>query len=387
MLLPVFHPKTSALLLLAAALGCAGTLRDGPWMRPLVSSPAGGECTSRTGVVAWTLPASESDAAVLGRWCSGVGPVAMDAFEGASPEAVDALVLVTWNVHVGGGDLVGFVQDLRSGALTGAPVESFVLLLQEAYREGSEVPRDPGPYAMSRIDAQPRSGARIDVVEAARRLGLHLFYAPSMRNGGAAAAGANAEDRGNAILSTHPLEDLAAIELPFEVQRRVAVAGTLSATTREGHLWSLRVVSGHLDTRTRWSRALDSFGAARARQAEALLQALEGPAVVLGADLNTWSAGFLEEAVPLLRAGFPQTPEVTGPTFLAAGVLPRRLDHLLFRLPPGYQARAWRVDDRYGSDHFPLLAVVRFGAEPLGRPHPAVARNTVSVATQSASRR
>ena len=35
------------------------------------------------------------------------------------------------------------------------------------------------------------------------------------------------EDRGNAILSTEPLADLTAIELPFEQQRRVAVAATL----------------------------------------------------------------------------------------------------------------------------------------------------------------
>ena len=74
---------------------------------------------------------------------------------------------------------------------------------------------------------QPRvtGHERIDIVEAAGRLGLSLVYVPSMRNGSD-----TDEDRGNAILSTEPLSDVAAVELPFERQRRVAIDAAVSVT-------------------------------------------------------------------------------------------------------------------------------------------------------------
>ncbi|MEN3339278.1 MAG: hypothetical protein V7647_2954, partial [Acidobacteriota bacterium] len=68
---------------------------------------------------------------------------------------------------------------------------------------------------------------QIEPVAAA--LGLSLYYVPSMRNGGAAPH----EDRGNAILSSLPLTDLAAYELPFERQRRVALGATIAGITSD----------------------------------------------------------------------------------------------------------------------------------------------------------
>ena len=82
-------------------------------------------------------------------------------------------------------------------------------------------------HAPSRGDAAaPPAHPRRGIVDDARRLGLALYYSPSMRNGAPAETD---EDRGNAILSTEPLSDLAAIELPFERQRRVAAAATVHA--------------------------------------------------------------------------------------------------------------------------------------------------------------
>jgi endonuclease/exonuclease/phosphatase family metal-dependent hydrolase len=213
---------------------------------------------------------------------------------------------------------------------------------------------------VARIDEAPPSGPRIDVAEAARGLGLHLFYAPSMPNGRAEGAGALPEDRGNAILSTLPLSDPAALELPFEVQRRVAVAATVRGVGADGAPWTLRLASGHLDTRSRWSRVLDSFGTGRARQADALGAWLEGESVLLGADLNTWSLGALENAVDILYGRFPGSVRGREPTYSAAGLLGRRLDHLLYRIPRG-TVEVQRVASRYGSDHNPLLGVVRLG--------------------------
>jgi endonuclease/exonuclease/phosphatase family metal-dependent hydrolase len=277
----------------------------------------------------------------------------------STPGAIDSLIVVTWNIRAGAGDVPEFVSQLRSGTFTGVADPHFVLLLQEAYRAGPEVPVSAPGRLTSRIDIAPPSGERIDVTDLARQLDLHLYYAPSMPNGAPLPRGP-AEDRGNAILSTIPLEDLAAIELPFEVQRRVAVSASVSGVTATGRRWSLRVASGHLDTRARWSRFIDSFGAGRARQAVALSEHLDGDAVVLGADLNTWSAAFLEGALPVLYSRFPDTSGPTGATFVAGGVFRRRLDHFLTRLPPGHQAEVRKIPDRFGSDHFPLVGVVRF---------------------------
>ena len=38
----------------------------------------------------------------------------------------------------------------------------------------------------------------------------------------------------------------------------------------------------------------------------------------------------------------------------------RRLDHMFFRLPQDWSAEYRRLDSRYGSDHYPLVARVRF---------------------------
>jgi endonuclease/exonuclease/phosphatase family metal-dependent hydrolase len=339
--------------------------------------------TSTLPPLSWRAPA-DPGASTPREWCDAVGPAA--THEGTLPApSADQLVVASWNVHAGGGDVLSFVRDLRSGAFTGTPVHTFVLLLQEAHRTDARVPPPSAVSRLtSRIDAAPAGGTRVDVLKAARLLGVHAFYVPSMPNG--IGEGAEApEDRGNAVLSTLPLSELSAIELPFEVQRRVAVAATLTGTDSDGRAWKLRVASGHLDTRSPMSRFLDSFGAGRARQASALGAWLEGDAVLLGADLNTWSLGFLEDALDVLKARFPDTPSGGEPTFTAAGVVGRRLDHLLARLPAPYRVDVRRVGDRYGSDHYPLVGVVRFRGEegdgagpgPLaGRPSAGAAAGT-----------
>lgn len=312
--------------------------------------------------VSWILAPDSQDRAPLDRWCAAVGPAVTANLPAASSDGVDSLAVITWNTHVGGGDVEGLVRDLRAGRLTAdQPVEHFVLLLQEVHREGPDVPRAAAGVAPRRITAFPPEEPRRDIVETARRLGLELYYVPSMANGRAFEAGAP-EDRGNAILSTVPLEELAAIELPYEAQRRVAAAATLRGITTLGRAWRLRVVSVHLDHRSRWPRVLASLGPGRGRQARALLAALgtDGPAV-LGGDLNTWSVGLLEGAVPVLRRHFATATEpATGATYASSWGFNRRLDHLMFRLPADHAVDAWRLDGRRGSDHYPVFGWVRF---------------------------
>ena len=64
-----------------------------------------------------------------------------------------------------------------------------------------------------------------------------------MRNGSATTL-EEREDRGNAVLSTEPLSDVLAIELPFGKQRRVAVAAIVNPRST---LAPMRVVAAHFD--------------------------------------------------------------------------------------------------------------------------------------------
>lgn len=278
----------------------------------------------------------------------------------AQPTASDSLIIVSWNVHVGGGDIPAFVADLRSGALTGAPVrDGFVILLQETHRTGGAALRSAPGQDGQTLHNDPPEGTRLDVVEVAERLGLDLAYAPAEPNG-RSEPGAPPEDRGVAILSDLPLSSARVIELPNERQRRVALVGTVRGIRCDGSPWSLRVATAHLENRAPWRRVLDSFGAVRSRQARSLLQQLGDDPVVLGADLNNWGPDFLEPALDMVRRRFPDSPEADGATYSVAGVS-RRLDHLFFRLPLGTTAAVRVAPDRYGSDHAPVLGVVELG--------------------------
>jgi endonuclease/exonuclease/phosphatase family metal-dependent hydrolase len=312
----------------------------------------------------WIAPASRRELAQLAAWCNTVGPVVVETPPVAPGPPVDRLAIITWNTHVGGGDLAALVGELRRGRFTGGVrVSRFVLLLQEVYRRGIEVPRvvPVGAPVPRPIFERPPGGTRRDIRDAARALDLAFVYVPSMRNSGPI-ADALAEDRGNAILSTEPLRAIVLIELPLEHQRRVAVAATLGGETTRGTAWQLCVVAAHLDTGLALARG-GPF-AARRRQARALVDALSEVAcsslpAVLGGDFNTW-AGDDEPAIRDLRRAFPMTPR---PRLLPtwAGPLGARatLDHVFVRIARGVSSTN-RLPHRFGSDHYPLLTVVSF---------------------------
>ena len=256
---------------------------------------------------------------------------------------------MSWNTHVGAGDIDAFVSDLRSGRLTGKPVTDFVLLLQEVYRGGSGVPSLPGVRWASAEQPPGDAHARVEVTAAADRLGLSAIYIPSMRNG---RPGATSEDRGNAILSSVRLSDVTAIELPLERQRRVAIAATVSVKGRDG-AQPVRLVCTHFTNMVMhhvW--ILSESG--RLRQARALAETLPNDgSLILGGDLNSWF-GFRDAAYRQLAARLsPAVNEDRRPTFG-----PLRLDHLLFRLPAAWRTEVRRVDNKYGSDHYPLVSLI-----------------------------
>jgi endonuclease/exonuclease/phosphatase family metal-dependent hydrolase len=298
----------------------------------------------------------------LERWRRNVGGnVALDVAASGTPAQDQSLVVLSWNVWIGQGRLGELVSRIQQGryARQGADRDlPLVMLLQEAYRSDASIPEISAGRAGRVLMA--RLGSQEDVVETARSLGLNLRYAPSMRNG------RDRSDRGNAILSNLPLREAEAFELPFVLQRRVAVAATISLGGND-----LRLVSAHLDPRGppghKWLGA-----AGRGLQAAHLIAGMQDDTVVLGADLNL-GRGRSEPAWRLLgEAGFSFGVPPTAPrwrhTFHA---LPRLvLDYLLIRDRRGLIASATvhRLDEHprdrgprvFGSDHHPLLARIDF---------------------------
>ena len=249
-----------------------------------------------------------------------------------------------------------------------------VLLLQEVFAGGPRLPAaGAGSAWAARIADRPPGGDRSDIVSFARRAGLSLVYVPSMRNGGPGDGGPP-EDRGNAIVANVPLSSPRAIELPFERQRRVAVAASVAVGAGVVDLCSV-----HLDNRARWRQAWRSLGAARRRQMAGLLAAFGGTeagsptgradAHVLGGDFNTWCRGRSEGAYRVARRRFPlpERPDPTPTHHWELGGRLRHSDHLLFRLPPGWRGGYRRLDDTFGSDHHPLVGTV----EPRGAVDPS----------------
>jgi endonuclease/exonuclease/phosphatase family metal-dependent hydrolase len=200
---------------------------------------------------------------------------------------------------------------LRAGRLTGGRgPRDFVLMLQEA-------------SAQTRVE------------------GLEWFFAPARTVAGV--------ERGNAILSTLPLEDAKEVELPRERQRRVAAVATVRVA---GH--GLTLANVHLENRASWWKGGLPGDRARERQIEALLAQLPDGPGILGGDFNIW-LGTREAAHRAAAARYPDSPG-TQPLLTFGERL--ALDHLFFRLPIGWRALRWRAPERYGSDHFPVVGVL-----------------------------
>jgi endonuclease/exonuclease/phosphatase family metal-dependent hydrolase len=285
--------------------------------------------------------------------------VAHDAAVGSYPQTFDALAILSWNVWIGRGRLGELITKVRDGAFASLEIEPdlpLVVLVQEALRSDESVPtRSNGLAAREALSV---ASAREDIVEVARRFGLHLRYVPSMRNAG------GRSDRGNAILSTLPLSDARGIELPLILQRRVALTASVAAGAHR-----LSLISAHLEPRGpvgyKWLGA-----AGRAQQVRHLLDRLEDDSMILGADLNlgrgraepTWrsltEAGFafgIPGGLPAWRHTYHALPRLV-------------LDYILVRDRVGVFARVQvhRLDEHpadrgttvFGSDHHPLLARV-----------------------------
>jgi endonuclease/exonuclease/phosphatase family metal-dependent hydrolase len=279
--------------------------------------------------VRWVVPDEPRDRARLDSYCAAIGPVVVQPApaDGRGHLTADEIVVINWNTYLGQGDIEAFVAALRRGDFTGgAPVRTFVLLLQEVFRS--------------------------EILGLARAFDVHAVYAPTRRSD------SDISDRGNAILSTFPTGDLIVTELPFEKHRRIAVGAEIHGAASDGTAWRLHVVNAHFDNNVGLLRG--GPGATRRRYARALIESLQTvpPPIVIGADLNTWW-GDDEPAVKDLRRAFPDAdPAKTRETWRGPLGVGNKLDYVFAR-GTGSRLPVRRLDDRFGSDHWPLLAVVK----------------------------
>jgi endonuclease/exonuclease/phosphatase family metal-dependent hydrolase len=228
------------------------------------------------------------------------------------------LAVVTWNVHAGVGNFPQLIDDLTNGRITGSPVRSFVILLQESI-----------------------AGSQYDVTAFGRQRQLWTSFTPVRES--------KAGTSGNAMVTTEQPIEIRTMTLPRERRVRKAVTAQFDIAGQ-----SLFIVNAHLENRTGFRKGLIFSDVARGRQAEALLAQLPAGHGILGGDLNTW-LGEQEPAWQAFLRRFRDTPDAPlGPTFADRLVL----DHLFFDLPDGWYATRQVVASRYGSDHHPVLGLV-----------------------------
>jgi endonuclease/exonuclease/phosphatase family metal-dependent hydrolase len=290
-------------------------------MRPLAEVTRATDCrqlSSSTPVqITWILPDAPEQRAKLDAACAGIGPVVVQTPSSGSLLPPSPLTVVVWNTFLGRANLDELVSKLERGDFTdGRRIDRFALVLQEVFRT--------------------------PILEFARRRGLSVVYAPARRRGN------DVDDRGNAILATAPLDQIIVIELPFEKQRRIAVAAQLGV---------LHLVNVHFDTSVGLLRGGPS--AARRRQARAVTEALAriGEPLIIAGDLNTWW-GDDEPAVKELRQLFPDAEPIDArETWRGPLRTGNKLDYLFAKgIHPSVAVR--RLSERFGSDHWPLLATV-----------------------------
>jgi len=338
-------------VLLVVAL--ASVVRTGAQSTP----PATGSepvlrCLESVEGVTWQRYTNGADAS-LDEWCASVGKPVLRPPAYIANADITTLRIVSWNIKVGAGRAETFIPQQIHDA---GPNMGVVVLLQEAFRSGWDVP-ETYPRTLDVPHAIRPRRPTPDVVGLATPSELWVAYVPSMRNGGSTDV-SKREDRGNAILSTEPLRDVVAIELPFGRQRRVAVAATI--TPRGSHATPIRVVVLHFDR----GRTHNAQAAALAARVKMLAADKTMPLIVAG-DLNA-AKGVNDPAVTALSEVVHREDEcgvgrtMRWPLRLDVFFL-QRLDFMFSTLDDFSLMRTCEtMKHTMGSDHAPVSMTLRY---------------------------
>jgi endonuclease/exonuclease/phosphatase family metal-dependent hydrolase len=326
---------------LSIAVAACQPLRPALQTTPLPPDLA---CTGAPGAITWMDISEKEQRSDIDSWCHSVGAPLVVSMPDEPEGHIRRLQIISWNVHVGGGEVRQLVDVLRRQTDAARAEETgIVLLLQEMFRAGGDVPLSfpsfmtpPGRIAPKRSTAE--------IGRLADELGMSVAYVPSMRNG-SVFRGTDREDRGSAILSTEPLRDVIAIELPMLKQRRVVVMATVMP--RGSHAPPMRVMATHLDT----------LGP-RGTQARALAQYISGLGpelpLVMGGDLNSlW--GERDTTVTTLSTVMKMEPCGTGSTHLLG-----RFDYIFSTLGDAPPRTCETLKEKYSSDHRPLVLTLNW---------------------------
>src|SRR6188474_1218808 len=98
------HAIRAAAIAVLVSIGLAVS----PAAAPEADLPSSLPCIEAVDGVTW-IPWTASGRETLDRWCASVGPPVLIASV-AQPTDVKRLMVVTWNVHVGGGQVEDFVK-------------------------------------------------------------------------------------------------------------------------------------------------------------------------------------------------------------------------------------------------------------------------------------
>src|SRR5687767_7193874 len=100
---------TAPMALVAIALALGRPAAQAPESDPPAFSPRG--VCAGTSTVRWHTLAPRTDRELLDRWCDSVGPPFV-APRGAPSASMRTLVIATWNVHAGNGDVEAFLASV-----------------------------------------------------------------------------------------------------------------------------------------------------------------------------------------------------------------------------------------------------------------------------------
>ena len=344
------------LLIVAVALGARAAAQSAA---PSAASDAVLHCIEPVDGLTWDRGTTGADPR-LDKTCASVGKPVLQSPVYVAPADIGTLRIVSWNINVGAGRAEAYIpQQLRDVGSRGG----VVVLLEEAFRAGWDVP-DSYPRDLKVPHAIRPRRPTPDVVALAVQSDLWLVYVPSMRNGPAASA-SQREDRGNAILSTEPLRDVVAIELPFGRQRRVAIAATV--VPRGSHARPIRVMVVHFDR----GHAHDAQATALAAHLKAFAAERTMPLVVAG-DLN--SANGIDDGAVSTLGEVVHREDLCGtgrtmhwPLLLDLFFL-HRLDFMFSTLDDfGLTRTCETLKDTMGSDHVAVVMEVQMTVEDVER--------------------